>query len=112
MVGPWVTEQLSGGYLAVNWEASVDEVARELTVEAAKAAELPRIVLIEEPQAAFYAWVYRHPHDWHERVEPGQKILVCDIGGGTTEIAVIALSGIVVDESIRIGGDELDAAIQ
>ena len=72
--------------LVVTLPASFDEVARELTVEAAKSAGLPRILLIEEPQAAFYAWVYRHSDDWHgQLIEPGQKILVCDIGGGTTD---------------------------
>jgi len=55
--------------------ASFDEIARELTVKAAAAAGLPRVVLIEEPQAAFYAWIYAHADDWQERVSPGQKIL-------------------------------------
>ena len=69
--------------------ASFDEVARELTVEAAARGELPRVVLIEEPQAAFYAWVYKHRDDWRRHVEPGQKILVCDIGGGTSDFTLI-----------------------
>ena len=69
--------------------ASFDEVARELTVEAAAIAGLSRVVLIEEPQAAFYAWVYKHDSDWESRVEIGQKILVCDIGGGTTDFTLI-----------------------
>lgn len=69
--------------------ASFDEVARELTVQAAAAAGLPRVVLIEEPQAAFYAWIDEHTEDWHERVEPGQQILVCDIGGGTSDFTLI-----------------------
>src|SRR5574340_348128 len=69
--------------------ASFDEVARELTVKAAAMAGLPRVVLIEEPQAAFYAWLHAHEDDWQHRVEPGQKILVCDIGGGTTDFTLI-----------------------
>ncbi len=69
--------------------ASFDEIARELTVEAAALAGLSRVVLIEEPQAAFYAWVYKHDSDWESRVEIGQKILVCDIGGGTTDFTLI-----------------------
>ena len=69
--------------------ASFGEVARELTIEAASVAGLARVVLIEEPQAAFYAWVYKHDADWQSRVEVGQKILVCDIGGGTTDFTLI-----------------------
>jgi hypothetical protein len=69
--------------------ASFDEVARELTVQAAAEAGLARVVLIEEPQAAFYAWVYKHENDWESKVEIGQKILVCDIGGGTTDFTLI-----------------------
>ncbi len=69
--------------------ASFDEIARELTVQAAAAAGLPRVVLIEEPQAAFYAWVYKHRDDWQTRVQPGQTILVCDIGGGTSDFTLI-----------------------
>ncbi len=69
--------------------ASFDEVARELTIEAAKMAGLPRIILIEEPQAAFYAWIYKHDTDWEQRVEVGQTILVCDIGGGTSDFTLI-----------------------
>lgn len=69
--------------------ASFDEVARELTVRAAKMAGLERVVLIEEPQAAFYAWLNKHADTWQDEVSPGQKILVCDIGGGTTDFTLI-----------------------
>ena len=69
--------------------ASFDEVARELTVKAARAAGLPRVVLIEEPQAAFYAWLAKHPDDWRAKVEPNTNVLVCDIGGGTSDFALI-----------------------
>ena len=69
--------------------ASFDEVARELTVRAAKLAGLNRVVLIEEPQAAFYAWLAKHLETWQNEVQPGQKILVCDIGGGTTDFTLI-----------------------
>ena len=73
----------------VTLPASFDEVARELTVKAAARAGLPRIVLIEEPQAAFYAWINRHRDDWESLVKPGQKILVCDVGGGTSDFTLI-----------------------
>lgn len=69
--------------------ASFDEVARQLTIQAARTAGLPRILLIEEPQAAFYWWLHRHLTSWEEVVSVGQTILVCDIGGGTTDFTLI-----------------------
>ncbi|MFO1065751.1 MAG: Hsp70 family protein [Pirellulales bacterium] len=69
--------------------ASFDEVARQLTIAAAKLAGLPRILLIEEPQAAFYWWLQRHRETWEQVVSAGQTILVCDIGGGTTDFTLI-----------------------
>ena len=71
--------------------ASFDAVARELTLEAAKQAGYQNITLLEEPQAAFYAWIERHP-DWRERVQVGDLILVVDIGGGTTDFTLIAVT--------------------
>ncbi len=101
--------------------ASFDEVARELTVRAAARAGLPRVVLIEEPQAAFYAWIDAHSDDWQTRVEPGQKILVCDIGGGTSDFTLIRVRGeadgkvrfhrVAVGEHLILGGDNLDLAL-
>ncbi|SMP40719.1 Hsp70 protein [Neorhodopirellula lusitana] len=75
--------------VVITLPASFDEVARELTVAAAAEAGLPRIQLIEEPQAAFYAWLDRHAADWMSQVKVGQTILVCDIGGGTTDLTLI-----------------------
>src|SRR5215471_1524055 len=69
--------------------ASFDAVARELTVAAAQQAGLQHLVLLEEPQAALYAWVYAHADDWRTLVQPGLTILVCDIGGGTTDFTLI-----------------------
>ncbi len=101
--------------------ASFDEVARELTIKAAAQAGLPRIVLIEEPQAAFYAWIYAHAADWESRVEPGQKILVCDVGGGTSDFTLIRVRGeasgkvrfhrVAVGEHLILGGDNMDLAL-
>jgi len=62
--------------------ASFDAVGRELTVEAARAAGLERVTLLEEPQAAFYAWIDASKDAWRERVDVGDAILVCDVGGG------------------------------
>ncbi len=101
--------------------ASFDEVARELTVAAARLAGLPKIVLIEEPQAAFYSWVYAHRSNWEQLVHAGQKILVCDIGGGTTDFSLIDVrSGsegrvqfhrVAVGDHLLLGGDNLDLAL-
>ncbi len=99
--------------------ASFDAVARELTQEAAKLAGYQNITLLEEPQAAFYAWIERHG-DWRERVGVGDLILVVDIGGGTTDFTLIAvtesggelsLNRVAVGEHILLGGDNIDLAL-
>ncbi|WP_152096833.1 hsp70 family protein [Lacipirellula parvula] len=108
--------------VVVTLPASFDEVARQLTIEAAKRAGLPRIILIEEPQAAFYAWVYRNAVDWQQQITSGQKILVCDVGGGTSDFTLIRVSAnettghavfnrIAVGEHLILGGDNLDLAL-
>jgi hypothetical protein len=100
--------------------ASFDAVARELTLEAARLAGYENITLLEEPQAAFYAWIERHGNDWRGRVELGDLILVVDIGGGTTDFTLIAvtesagelaLNRVAVGEHILLGGDNIDLAL-
>jgi hypothetical protein len=101
--------------------ASFDEVARELTIEAAARAGLTRVVLIEEPQAAFYAWVHQHANDWEQHVAAGQTILVCDIGGGTSDFTLIRVRRgkegkiqfhrVAVGDHLMLGGDNLDLAL-
>ena len=101
--------------------ASFDELARELTIRAARQAGLNRVVLIEEPQAAFYAWIDKHAGTWDQLVSPGQKILVCDVGGGTTDLTLIRVrrgrDGVVqfhrvaVGEHLILGGDNFDLAL-
>ena len=91
--------------IVITLPASFDEVARELTVEAAAAAGLPNVVLIEEPQAAFYAWVYKHKSNWPELVSAGHTILVCDIGGGTSDFTLIK-----VREANSSGMDDTDSS--
>ena len=86
-------EPLAGQDIVLTLPASFDEVAREFTVKAAAKAGLARVVLIEEPQAAFYAWIYTHSGDWEKHVSAGQKILVCDIGGGTSDFTLIRVRG-------------------
>ncbi len=100
--------------------ASFDEVARELTVTAARAAGLPRVILVEEPLAAFYAWLSRNEDTWQEHMKPGQIILVCDVGGGTTDFTIVAIregerglrfDRLAVGEHLMLGGDNMDLAL-
>ncbi|MEI9814869.1 MAG: Hsp70 family protein [Acidobacteriota bacterium] len=99
--------------------ASFDPVARDLTQRAAEAAGFGNLVLLEEPQAAFYAWIAQNP-DWRELVAVGDLILVIDVGGGTTDFALIqveedagqvSLRRIAVGDHILLGGDNIDAAL-
>lgn len=99
--------------------ASFDAVARDLTRKAAEEAGYRDIVLLEEPQAAFYAWIERNPN-WRELVSVGDVILVIDIGGGTTDFTIIEvkekngeveLERIAVGDHILLGGDNVDAAL-
>ena len=114
-------EPLEKQEIVLTLPASFDEVARELTVEAAAKAGLPRVVLIEEPQAAFYAWLYKHADNWDKLVAPGQKILVCDIGGGTTDFTLIRVRRgegdkvlfhrVAVGDHLILGGDNFDLTL-
>jgi molecular chaperone DnaK (HSP70) len=99
--------------------ASFDAVARELTQHAAQEAGYKDIVLLEEPQAAFYSWIERNP-GWREQVGVGSLILVVDIGGGTTDFTLISvtqeggelrLERVAVGEHILLGGDNMDLAL-
>ena len=72
--------------------ASFDEEARELTLRAAEQAGLKQVTLLEEPQAAFYAWIDSQGERWRKQVKVGDLILVCDIGGGTTDFSLITVS--------------------
>ena len=100
--------------------ASFDAVARELTVAAAREAGLPRITLLEEPQAAFYAWLAAAGDAWRQKLVPGDVVLVCDIGGGTTDFTLIeitdeggnlVLERVAVGDHILLGGDNMDLAL-
>jgi molecular chaperone DnaK (HSP70) len=100
--------------------ASFDEEARELTLRAARAAGLEQVTLLEEPQAAFYAWLDSTGDRWRRRIGVGDLILVCDVGGGTTDFSLIAVSEqdgdlalnrVAVGEHILLGGDNMDLAL-
>jgi len=100
--------------------ASFDDMARNLTVEAAKEAGLGTLVLIEEPQAAFYCWLAAHSPEEAERLKPGDQCLVVDVGGGTSDFSLIAaieqegeLSFVrqAVGDHLLLGGDNMDLAL-
>lgn len=100
--------------------ASFDAVARDLTLRAAQAAGLAQVTLLEEPQAAFYAWIEHCGDDWRNDVAVGDVALVCDVGGGTTDFTLIAvgardgelaLERIAVGDHILLGGDNMDLAL-
>ncbi|MGD0961247.1 MAG: Hsp70 family protein [Methylomonas sp.] len=100
--------------------ASFDPAARELTIEAAHAAGIQRAVLLEEPQAALYSWIEKSRNDWRKQVNVGDVILVVDIGGGTTDLSLIAvteeqgnlqLTRVAVGDHILLGGDNMDLAL-
>src|ERR1039458_8468763 len=71
--------------------ASFDEEARELTRRAAEQAGYPHVTLLEEPLAAFYAWLESQGDAWRRRIKVGDLVLVCDVGGGTTDLSLIVV---------------------
>lgn len=100
--------------------ASFDEVARELSVEAARRAGLERVVLLEEPQAAFYAWIQNHEANWEHALGGARLAIVVDVGGGTTDFSLIGVRNLdgrlllerhAVGEHILLGGDNIDVAL-
>lgn len=100
--------------------ASFDEVARSLTIEAAKLAGFGQMTLLEEPQAAFYSWLSQHEKEWEQQLHVGNSILVCDVGGGTTDFSLmeVVLHGgkptiqrMAVGDHLLLGGDNMDAAL-
>jgi hypothetical protein len=100
--------------------ASFDAAARDLTLEAARAAGLENIILLEEPQAALYAWLEAQGETFRKRVKVGEVILVVDVGGGTTDFSLITvrdragdveLTRVAVGDHILLGGDNMDLAL-
>lgn len=100
--------------------ASFDPSARQLVQEAAALAEYPESILLEEPQAAFYAWLNRQGEGWRKKLKVGDRILVIDIGGGTTDFSLISvadqegeltLERLAVGSHLLLGGDNLDLGL-
>ena len=100
--------------------ASFDAAARELTAVAAREAGLDQLTLLEEPQAAFYAYLAARGDAWRDDLSPNDVVLVCDVGGGTTDFSLIevkadggelALDRIAVGDHILLGGDNMDLAL-
>lgn len=101
--------------------ASFDASARELTRQAALEAGLPETtILLEEPQAALYAWLANQGNAWRKHLKLGDTLLVCDVGGGTTDFTLIGVNGeagelslqrIAVGNHTLVGGDNMDLAL-
>lgn len=100
--------------------ASFDEEARELTRRAAEHSGFQKVTLLEEPQAAFYAWLENQGDTWRRRIRVGDLVLVCDVGGGTTDFSLILVSEeqgeltlkrVAVGDHILLGGDNMDLAL-
>jgi molecular chaperone DnaK (HSP70) len=106
--------------LVLTVPASFDEAARSLTVAAARAAGLGRAWLVEEPQAACYDWIHRHRHDLAAALGDTRLLLVCDVGGGTTDLTLIRaeltdtgprFTRIGVGDHLLLGGDNMDLTL-
>jgi len=111
---PCVFEEQS---VVITIPASFDETARELTIEAAKLAGCKHISLLEEPLAAFYSWLDINSDSWQQQIKIGEKVLVIDVGGGTTDFSIIelnesgSLERTAAGNHLLLGGDNIDIAI-
>lgn len=112
---------LASQHVVLTVPASFDPAARDLTREAALAAGLPEnLVLLEEPQAAVYAWLADQGDRWRKQMKVGDRLLVCDVGGGTTDFTLVgvteesgelSLERLAVGNHILVGGDNMDLAL-
>jgi molecular chaperone DnaK (HSP70) len=100
--------------------ASFDEEARELTVQAAREAGIEKLTLVEEPAAAFYSWIANHLAQSQKSLFDGQLVLVCDVGGGTSDFTLIRVhrdgdriefTRTAVGKHLLLGGDNLDLTL-
>ncbi|AMO24417.1 Hsp70 family protein [Ramlibacter solisilvae] len=106
--------------LVLTVPASFDDVARALTLEAARGAGLPTLRLLEEPQAALYDWLFRHRAALSAELADTRLVLVCDVGGGTTDLSLVRvemrggeprLERVAVGRHLMLGGDNMDLAL-
>ncbi|MBF0119254.1 MAG: hsp70 family protein [Desulfobacterales bacterium] len=113
-------QYLENQIIIITVPASFDEIARDLTMEAANISGLNNVTLLEEPLAAFYSWLISHEDEWSDFVKPNELILVCDVGGGTTDFTLITLRDvdgnprferIAVGDHLILGGDNIDLAL-
>jgi hypothetical protein len=124
LTGSWRSQfpkdDLSEQDIILTVPASFDAAARDLTIRAAHEAGLQRVTLLEEPQAALYAWIERVGERFRKQVQVGDVILVVDVGGGTTDLSLIAvteqsgdlqLTRIAVGDHILLGGDNMDLTL-
>ncbi len=111
---------LAGQDIVLTVPASFDEEARELTVMAARDAGLERLTLLEEPAAAFYSWIANNLAQSRKKLFDGQIVLVCDVGGGTSDFSLIRVSRdgdmvnftrTAVGKHLLLGGDNLDLTL-
>lgn len=108
-------------FVVITVPASFNEEARDLTMEAIHLAGLGQsVTLLEEPLAAFYSWLILHESDWDQYIKEDDLILVCDVGGGTTDFSLISLKAtqgtprferIAVGDHLVLGGDNIDLAL-
>ncbi|SJN58305.1 Chaperone protein DnaK [Vibrio ruber DSM 16370] len=106
--------------IVVTVPASFDESARKLTLEAAALAGMPHVTLLEEPQAVCYDWYTRYQSQATTQLKDVSAILICDVGGGTTDLSLISaslvqdelkLDRVGVGEHLMLGGDNIDLAL-
>ena len=112
--------QFEGQRIVLTVPASFDEEARELTIAAAAQAGLVHLTVIEEPLAALYSWIASNRRALDTYLSDGEHILVCDVGGGTTDFSLIrvgregeelAFERVAIGEHLLLGGDNLDLAL-
>jgi len=111
---------IAGHDVVLTVPASFDEEARELTVQAANEAGIEKLTLLEEPAAAFYAWIANHLAQSQKSLREGMTVLVCDVGGGTSDFTLIrvdregdrvSFTRTAVGKHLLLGGDNLDLTL-
>jgi molecular chaperone DnaK (HSP70) len=114
-----VSRKIENQEIFLTVPASFDAVARDLTLKAAQHAGLSNVTLLEEPQAAFYSWIDASDQ-WRKKIKKGDRVLVCDVGGGTSDFSLIhvnedngelVLERVAVGEHLLVGGDNMDLAL-